>query len=102
MNNIHEYYDSMADISVLTGEAINTLELVREKVQLALKMINSVKKHSGNVVVSPVSNVTVNDIHHGLLFFELLLNQTFGVTNTLTFQELLELTNYFTNSEDEF
>jgi hypothetical protein len=100
MNNIHEYYDSMADISVLTGEAINTLELVREKVQLALKMISSVKKHNGNMAVSPISNVTVNDVHRNLLFFELLLNQTYGVTNTLTFQELLELTNYFTHEEE--
>ena len=100
MNNIHEYYDSIADISVLTGEAINTLELVREKVQLALNMISAVKKHSGNMAVSPISNLTTNDVHRDLLFFELLLNQTHGVINALTFQELLELTNYSVDEEE--
>jgi hypothetical protein len=99
MNNIHEYYDSMADISVLTREAVNSLELVREKVRLALKEISAVRKHGGNMAVSPISNATINDVHRDLLFFELLLNQTHGVTNTLTFQELLELTSYLTNEE---
>jgi hypothetical protein len=100
MNNIHEYYDSMADISVLTGEAINSLELVREKVRLALKVINNVKKYGGDMGISPISSVTTNDVHRNLLFLELLLNQTHGVTNTLIFQELLELTNYFTDEEE--
>jgi hypothetical protein len=36
MNNIHEYYDNMADISVSTRQAIEGLELAREKVQEAL------------------------------------------------------------------
>ena len=101
MNNIYEYYDDMADISILTGEAINTLEyLVKTKIQEALCRINDVKKHGGDTAISPVSNVTINDVHRNLLFFELLLNQTCGVTNTLAFQELLELTNYSINKEE--
>ncbi len=46
------------------------------------------------MTISFISNVTTNDIHCNLLFLELLLNQTHGVTNTVAFQELLELTNY--------
>ncbi|MEG4289963.1 hypothetical protein Q5692_23885 [Microcoleus sp. C2C3] len=101
MNNIHEYYDNMADISVSTRQAIESLELARQNVQEALRTINSSKKHGGDTTISFVSNVTTNDVHRNLLFFELLLNQTFGVTNTLTFQELLELTKY-SASEEEF
>ena len=99
MNNIHEYYDNMADISVSTREAVESLELARESVQKALITINRFKKHS-NTTISFVSNVTTNDVHRNLLFFELLLNQTFGVINTLVFQELLELTNYSANEEE--
>ena len=92
MNNIHEYYDNMADISVTTKDAIEHLEVARQNVQEALRTINAFKKH-GDTTISFVSNVTTNDVHRNLLFLELLLNQTLGVTNTLTFQELLELTN---------
>ncbi|NQE35216.1 hypothetical protein [Microcoleus asticus] len=99
MNSIHEYYDSMADISVTTREAIESLELARKNVQEALRTINGFKKH-GDMTISFVSNVTTNDVHRNLLFLELLLNQTFGVTNTLTFQELLELTSYELKEED--
>jgi hypothetical protein len=84
MNDIHEYYDSVTEISVLMGEAINTMRLVREKVKQALCAINSLKKH-GDAPISPISNVTLNDVYRNLLFFELLLNQTLGVTNTSTF-----------------
>jgi hypothetical protein len=100
MSNIHEYYDNMADIAVSTRQAIESLELASKKVQEALAAINGFKKDS-NTTISFVSNVTVNDVHRNLLFLELLLNQTFGVTNTLTFHELLELTNY-SFSEEEF
>jgi hypothetical protein len=100
MNNVHEYYDNMADISVSIREAIESLELARKNVQEALRTINAFKKH-GDTTISFVSNVTINDVHRNLWFLELLLNQTFGVTNTLTFQELLELTNYSVN-EGEF
>ncbi len=100
MNNIHEYYDNMADVSVSTRQAIESLELARKNVQEALRTINSSKKHGGDTTISFVSNVTTNDVHRNLLFFELLLNQTFGVTNTLAFQELLELTNYSVNEEN--
>ncbi len=99
MNNIYEYYDSMADISVSTRQAIESLELARKNVQEALMAINSLRKHS-NTTISFVSNVTTNEVHRNLLFLELLLNQTFGVTNTLTFQELLQLTNYSVNEEE--
>ena len=99
MNNIHEYYDNVTEISVLTRDAINSMELAKEKVRQALCIINSLKKHS-DVPVSPISNITINEIHCNLLFFELLLNQTYGVTNTLAFQELLGLTNYLTSEED--
>jgi hypothetical protein len=98
--NTTEYYDTIADISVATNEAISNLNLAKEKVQLALQMIYRAKKQNGNTPISFVSNVTTNDVHHNLLFFELLLNQTFGVINTLTFQELLELTNYSINEEE--
>ena len=98
MKNIHEYYDSIAEISVLTREAIISLEFTRKKVQEALIVIKGLKK-DGDTTISSVSSVTVNDVHRNLLFFELLLNQTEGVTNTLTFQELLELTNYFVCEE---
>jgi hypothetical protein len=102
MNDIYEFYDSMSDISVATKDAIDSLKLAREKVQLALKMVNDTKKYGGKIAISPIPiSITVNDVHRELLFFELLLNQTHGVTNTLTFQELLELTNYSIN-EDEF
>ena len=101
MNNIHEYYDNMADVSESTRQAIESLELARKNVQEALITISKFKKHS-DMTISFVSNVTTNDVHRNLLFFELLLNQTFGVINTLTFQELLELTNYFTNDEEKF
>jgi len=94
-----EYYDNIADISVSTREAIESLELAKKKVQEALIAINGFKKH-GDTPISFVSNVTVNDLHRNLLFFELLLNQTYGVTNTFIFQELLEQTNYSTNEED--
>jgi hypothetical protein len=100
MNNIDEFYDDMADISVLRRDAINNIKLAREKIQLGLKRIDSVKKYNGNTGISPVSNVTTNDVHRDLLFFELLLNQTHGVTTTLNFQELIELTNYFTDEEE--
>ena len=83
-NNIHEYYDNMADISVSTRQALENLELARKNVQEALIAINSFKKH-GDTTISFVSNVTVNDVHRNLLFLELLLNQSFGVTNTLAF-----------------
>ena len=98
MNNIHEYYDAMTDVSVLSHEAIDAIVLAREKVQLALGVISNLKRH-GNTAISPISNVTINDVIRNLLFFELLLNQTHGVTSTLTFQELLELTSYLTNEE---
>ena len=99
MNNIHEYYDTMTDVSVLSHEAINAIGLAREKVQLAFGAISNLKRH-GDTAISPVSNVTTNDVIRNLLFFELLLNQTHGVTSTLTFQELLELTSYLTNEEE--
>jgi hypothetical protein len=89
----------MADISVSTRQAIESLKLARKNVQEALIAINSFRKH-GDTAISPVSNVTTNDVHRNLLFFELLLNQTFGVTNTFTFQELLELTNHLINEEE--
>lgn len=101
MNNIHEYYDNMADVSVSTREAIKSLELARENVQKALCTINNFKRKHSDTTISFVSNVTTNDVHRNLLFLELLLNQTFGVTNTLAFQELLQLTNY-SASEEEF
>ena len=100
MNNIHEYYDNMADISVSTRQAIESLELARKNVQEALRTINGFKRY-GDTTISFVSNVTTNDVHRNLLFLELLLNQTSGVANTLVFQELLELTNY-SASEEEF
>lgn len=99
MNNIHEYYDNMADISVSTRQAIESLELARKNVQEALLTINGSRKY-GDTTISFVSNVTTNDVHRNLLFLELLLNQTFGVTNTLAFQELLELTSYSANEEE--
>jgi hypothetical protein len=99
MNNIHEYYDRMADISVSARNAIESLELAQKNVQEALIAINSFKKH-GEMTISFVSNVTTNDVHRNLLFLELLINQTFGVANALTFQELLELTNYSLNEEE--
>lgn len=101
MNNIAEYYDDIADISVATREAINSLESAREKVQLALGMIRNVKKHNSDTPISHVSSVTKSDVHCNLLFLESLLNQTFGVINTSVFRELLELTNYSINEEDE-
>jgi len=100
MNDIHEYYDNMADISVSTRQALESLELAKKHLQEALIAIDGFKKH-GDTTISFVSNVTVNDVHRNLLFFELLINQTFGVTNTLTFKELLELTSYSV-SEEEF
>jgi len=100
MNNIHEYYDKMADISASTRQAIESLELARKNVQEALRTINGLKRH-GDAPISPISNITTNDVHRNLLFLELLLNQTCGVTNTLAFRELLELTSYLT-SEEEF
>jgi hypothetical protein len=101
MNNIHEYYDNMADVSASTRQAIKSLELAKKNVQEALRTINACKKHGSDATISFVSNVTMNDVHRNLLFFELLLNQTCGVTNTITFQELLELTSYLA-SEEEF
>lgn len=100
MNNIHEYYDNMADISVSTRQAIENLESAIKCVQKALRTINAYRKQ-GDTTISFVSNVTTNDVHRNLLFFELLLNQTFGVIDTLVFQELLELTN-FSAGEEEF
>jgi hypothetical protein len=99
MNNIHEYYDNMADVSVSTRQAIESLELAKKNVQEALRKINGSKKY-GDTTISFVSNITTNDVHRNLLFLELLLNQTFGVTNTLAFQELLELTEYSVNEEE--
>lgn len=99
MNNIHEYYDNMADISVATKDAIENLELARKSVREALFAMNKFKKE-GDMTISFVSNVTTNDVHRNLLFLELLLNQTFGVTSTLVFQELLELTSYSVNEEE--
>ena len=99
MNNIHEYYDSMADISVSTRNAIESLELARKNAKEALRTINGLKKHS-DTTISFVSNATINDVHRNLLFLELLLNQTFGVTDTFAFQELLELTNYLVDEEE--
>ena len=99
MNNIHEHYDNMADVSVSTREAIQHLKLAKQNVEKALCTINAFKK-CGDTTISFVSNVTTNDVHRNLLFFELLLNQIFGVTNTLTFQELLELTNYSLDEEE--
>ena len=93
MNNIHEYYDNMAEVSVSTRQALKNLELAKENVQEALRIINASKKHGGTTI-SFVSNVTTNDIQRNLLFFELLLNQTFGLVQYSVFQELLELTNY--------
>jgi hypothetical protein len=100
MNNIHEYYDNMADVSVSTKQAIKSLGLARENVQEALRTINAFRKH-GDTTISFVSNVTTNDVHRNLLFLELLLNQTFGITSTLVFEELLELTT-FSPDEEEF
>ena len=99
MNDIHEYYDSVTEISILTGEAINTMGLVREKVRQALCTVNSLKRH-GDSPISPISNVTINDVRRNLLFLELLLNQTFGVTDTSTFQELVDVFCYSTNEEN--
>ena len=99
MNHVHEYYDNMADISISTREAIESLELARKNVQEAFIKINGFKKY-GNETISFVSNVTTNDVHRNLLFLELLLNQTLGVTNTLIFEELLGLTNYSINEEE--
>jgi len=99
MNHVHEYYDNMADISVSTREAINSLKLARESVQKALIAINGYRKY-GNETISFVSNITTNDVHRNLIFLELLLNQTFGITNTSVFSELLELTNYSADEEE--
>jgi hypothetical protein len=99
MSSIHEYYDDMADVSVSTRQAIESLELARKSVQEALRNISCARKH-GDTTISFVSNVTTNDVHRSLLFLELLLNQTSGVANTLVFQELLELTNYSANEEE--
>jgi hypothetical protein len=88
----------MADISVSTRKAIENLELAKRNVQEAIFAINSFRKH-GEITISFVSNVTTNDVHRNLLFLEFLINQTFGVVNTLTFQELLELTNYSVSEE---
>lgn len=101
MNNIHDFYDDMADISVSTREAIESLELARKNVQKALTAIIKFKKR-GDAPISFVSTVTVNDVHRNLLFFELLLNQTRGVVDTTPFQELLELTNYSEDSDRYF
>ena len=100
MNNIHEYYDDMADISDSTRQAIENLESAIKCVQEALRTTNAYKKQ-GDTAISSVSSVTTDDVRRNLLFFELLLNQTFGVVDTLVFQELLELTNY-SASEEEF
>jgi hypothetical protein len=99
MNNIHEYYDNMADVSVTTRDAIESLESAKKNVREALVAINKLKKE-GDTTISFFSSVTTNDVHRNLLFLELLLNQTFGVTNTLAFQELLELTNYSLTDEE--
>jgi hypothetical protein len=99
MTHIDEYYDSMADASVSVREALENLELARKSVQKALTGINGFKKY-GNETISFVSQITLNDVQRNLLFLELLLNQTFGVTNTLAFKELLELTNYSIDEEE--
>jgi len=98
--NTADYYDAIAEISVLTKEAIANLSLAREKVQLGLQIICGVKKQTGDRPISFVSNVTLNDLHRNLLFFELLLNQTSGVTDTSVFCELLEITNYSIEEEE--
>jgi len=95
MNNIHDYYDDITEVSALTKEAIEKLELAKHSVQHALRTIKNLKKH-GDIAISPISNVTTNDVQRNLLFFELLLNQTLGVTKTLEFYELLELTSHLT------
>jgi hypothetical protein len=99
MDSIHEYYDSMADISISTREAIESIELAKKNVQEALIVINRFK-NQGDTAISFLSNVTANDIRRNLFFLELLLNQTHGVTNTLTFQELLGLTSYLTDDKE--
>lgn len=99
INSIHKYYDNMADISASTKKAIESLELARKNVQEALLTINGLRKN-GDMTISFVSNVTTSDVIRNLLFLELLLNQTFGVTDTLVFRELLELTNYSLTDED--
>jgi hypothetical protein len=86
----------MTEVSVLAREAIESLELAKNSVQHALRTIKYLKRH-GDIAISPISNVTTNDVHRNLLFFELLLNQTLGVTSTLVFYELLDLTSYLTN-----
>ncbi len=98
MDSIHKFYDSMAEISISTHTAIANLKRAKESVQQALHEIQGFKKHS-DMPISPVSNITINDVHRDLLFFELLLNQTHGVASTFTFQELLELTNYLVDEE---
>ena len=93
-----EYYDNIADISVATRDAIESLELAKNSVQRSLSLIRSLKKY-GDTTISFVSNVTIDDVLRNLLFFELLLNQTHGVTSTFAFQELLELTSYLADEE---
>jgi hypothetical protein len=89
----------MIDVSVSTRQAIESLELARQKVQEALITVNNFKKFN-DTTISLVSIVTTKDVQRNLLFFELVLNQALGVTNVLTFQELLELTNYSANEEE--
>ncbi|MEG4855745.1 hypothetical protein QUB10_33415 [Microcoleus sp. B5-D4] len=100
MTNIHEYYDSMADISVSIRGAVENLELAKKNVQEALIAINALRKQ-GDTTISFVSNVTTNDVHRNLLFLELLLNQNSGLVQYFVFQELLSLTTY-ESSQEEF
>jgi hypothetical protein len=96
---IAEYYDSMADISIATSDAVDQLGLARKNVQEALIAINQLKKQ-GDTLISPVSSLTTKDTQRNLLFLELLLNLVFGLIQTPDFQELLDLTNYSNNEEN--
>jgi hypothetical protein len=100
MNDIHEYYDNVTEVSVLTGDAIKSLKVANKNVQQALRLIKDLKGH-GDTAISPISSITTNEVHRNLLFFELLLNQTLGVTSTLIFQELLESTSYLTSEWED-
>jgi len=105
MNNTDEfcietYYDDITDISIDVAETVNDFELVVDRIRLQLKSIVALKKRVGDIPISPTSNITINDVHRSLLFLELLLNQTRGVINTSTFQEIVTLADYSVE-EDE-
>ncbi|MEG3936282.1 MULTISPECIES: hypothetical protein [unclassified Microcoleus] len=97
---IEKYCDTLCEISANTREVIQSLKLAQQKLREALITATPLKKYS-DVPISFVSNVTIVDVHRNLLFLDLLLSQTFGVTNTDAFRELLELTN-FELKEDEW